>query len=296
MQNKPIWGIDLGGTKIEIAILKDFDNEPILRKRCGTEAEHGYAHILGQIERLVASAVEETGLGRPSKIGIGTPGIADPRSKLMKNCNTVCLNGQPLHSDLENILGCEIAMANDANCFALAEALMGAGRGAEVVFGVILGTGVGGGVVVRGQVINGLHGIGGEWGHNQFSPDAPDCYCGHKGCIEKVLAGPALENWYFEQTGERLSLKEIAASGRKEARDTMDRLCTGLGRMLGTVVNLIDPNVIILGGGVGQIDEIYDRVPAELAKHVFNDYCETPIVKPMLGDSAGVFGAALLAR
>ncbi|HEU4902000.1 MAG TPA: ROK family protein, partial [Flavisolibacter sp.] len=207
-----IWGIDLGGTKIECAVL-DTDKAlaVIARKRFPTEAGKGYQHILSQIKKLVTSVVQEMG-EEPLQIGFATPGVLEPGTGLMKNCNTVCMNGQPMDKDLASLLGVPVKIANDANCFALAEALMGAGREyphAEVVFGIIMGTGVGGGLVVHQKMIGGHHGLGGEWGHNILEEGGAPCYCGKRGCVEQVISGPALEKYYSGVSGHRIELKEI---------------------------------------------------------------------------------------
>ena len=295
----PLWGIDLGGTKIEGVVLTSLGPlEVAYRLRIPTESERGYQHIVGQIDELVGRIAAETGFGRPSRIGIGTPGTVDPPTGLMKNCNTVCLNGSPLPADLRNALQADVRIANDANCFALAEATMGAARGCPVVFGVILGTGVGGGVVVDGKVLEGAQGIAGEWGHNLLEPDGEPCYCGKRGCVETVISGPALERWYERWFGVRRRLAEIEARGRtgedKVATETIDRLCAMFGMAMAQVVNVVDPHAIVLGGGVGNVNDLYTIGRDELAKHVFNNRLETKLLRPELGDSAGVFGAALL--
>jgi len=295
---EPLWGIDLGGTKIEGAIM-DPDNpaNALYRFRVPTEREHGYGHILGQFEKLIGTLERESGLTRPKAIGIGTPGTLDPQSGLIKNSNTVCLNGMPLARDLSQHLGLEITMTNDANCFALAEAALGAAAGRHVVFGVILGTGVGGGVVVNGSVLTGRHGIAGEWGHNVIDPDGAPCYCGRRGCLETICSGPALERFYAAQTGAAKSLREIATSTGTDtaARATIKRLISYLAKALGPLINILDPDAVVLGGGVGNIDALYtDQLREELRKHVFNPEVTTEILKPKLGDSAGVFGAAML--
>ncbi len=298
----PLWGIDLGGTKIEGIILEDRDNPVSLRRlRVPTEAEQGYEHIIEQIAKLIETLAAETGL-RPSTIGLAHPGASDPQTGLMKNANTTALNGQPFHSDLETVLGLPVKMANDANCFAVAEATIGAARevcpNAEVVFGVIMGTGVGGGVVVRGKVINGRHGIGGEWGHNFLDETGGPCYCGRVGCVETLISGPGLERYYARLTGEKLALKEIIRRARAfsdtAAEATMARLIQFFGKGIATVINTLDPDVIVLGGGLGHIDELYTDGVAEASKWVFNPTVETIFARPKLGDSAGVFGAALL--
>ncbi len=240
---------------------------------------------------------------KPATIGIATPGTLDPGLGLMKNSNSTSLNGQPLKADLEKMLGIKFKMANDANCFALAEANMGIAHekfpNAKVVFGVIMGTGVGGGVVVDGKVINGLQGIGGEWGHNFLDEWGGPCYCGKTGCVEKVLAGPALERFYFERSGQMKNLKEIYDLYKTEtdiyAKETMERMIHFFGLALSVVVNILDPDAIVIGGGVGNIDLIYTEGVKSLQKYIFNSRrLDTPILRPKLGDSAGVYGAAFL--
>jgi fructokinase len=303
-ERKHLWGIDLGGTKIEGAVLDASKPEKVLfRSRLPTEAEKGYHHVVNQIARLVQMMEQHLGY-RPRQIGIGTPGTLDPQSLLLKNSNSTVLNGQPLKTDLEKVLQMDVFMANDANCFALAETRMGVVRNkfpqAKVVFGVIMGTGVGGGIVVDGHVLNGLQGIAGEWGHNCLDDSGGVCYCGKIGCVEKVIAGPALESYYAHRTGTRRPLKEIQQLADEQmdvhALETLDRLTHFFGKALSVVVNILDPDVIVVGGGVGNIDVLYSAGVESLRKHVFNTRLETPVVKPLLGDSAGVFGAAFLAN
>src|SRR5688572_554665 len=231
-QSQNLWGIDLGGTKVEGAILKSAQQPDVLfRDRLSTEAEKGYDHILGQIKKVVDQMEAKAGF-KPAKIGIATPGTLDPGLGTMKNSNSTSLNGRPLKADLEKLLDVKISMANDANCFALAEANMGIVQekypNAKVVFGVIMGTGVGGGVVVDGKVINGLQGIGGEWGHNFLDSSGGSCYCGKSGCVERVLSGPDLEKYYESISGSKKSLKDIYASAINrtdgDAVKTMKRL------------------------------------------------------------------------
>ncbi len=297
----PIWGLDLGGTKIEGVILESRENPRLLKRlRIPTEADRGYEHILGQIEKLVNTLAAETGL-RPTSLGIGHPGTLDPQTNTVKNANTTALNGRPFRDDLQKLLGFPVKLANDANCFAVAETLMGAAHeiapGAEVVFGVIMGTGVGGGVVVRGKVINGRQGIGGEWGHNPLDDSGGLCYCGQTGCVETVISGPALEKYYAKISGNALKLQDIVArseAGETAAVQTMDRLVQYFGKAIAAVINILDPDVIVIGGGVGNIDRLYTDGVAEVKKWIFNPRVDTIFVKPKLGDSAGVFGAALL--
>lgn len=299
--SNPLWGIDLGGTKIEGVILPSLDDAtPLLRTRINTEASKGYPHIIQQINRLILQMKEASGL-QPTKIGFGTPGVLDPRLQTMKNSNSTQLNGQPLQKDLEERLGLPVVLANDANCFALAENHWGVVKqqvpGAQVVFGIIMGTGVGGGIVINGQVWNGKHGIAGEWGHNFLDESGGPCYCGKTGCVEKVLSGPALQQYYHDLTGKSLSLKEIVAAGKTgeaAAVQTLDRLAHFFGKAVSVVTNLLDPDVIIVGGGVGNIDIVYEAGVASLQQYIFNNSLEVPVLKPALGDSAGVFGAAAL--
>ncbi len=296
------WGIDLGGTKAEGVIIGTNGlKEIIFRDRVSTGADQGYEHVLNQLATLVNMMSKQAGT-RADRLGIGTPGTLDPFLGTMKGSNSECLNGMPLKKDLETLLKMEVTIANDANCFALAETHLGVVKEnfpkAEVVFGVIMGTGVGGGLVVNGKVINGLHGIGGEWGHNFLDESGGPCYCGKCGCVEKVLAGPSLEKFYYSVSGEKKKLKEIHEAYKKGndpvATQTMERLIHFFGKAISVLINIIDPDVIVIGGGVGNIDELYKQGIESVSKFIFNHRLDTPIVKPLLGDSAGVFGAAYL--
>jgi fructokinase len=300
--NQPIWGIDLGGTKIEGVILRSLaDPTPIVRTRVDTEATKGYDHIVRQLAKLVAEMESQSGL-KPGAIGIGTPGVLDPTLRTMKNCNTVVLNGKPLLKDIEEILQLRIEMANDANCFALAETQWGVVRQqapkSRLVFGIIMGTGVGGGIVMEGKIWNGRHGIAGEWGHNYLDESGGPCYCGKTGCVETVISGPATERYYKSLTGQHLKLKEIDMRYREgsdpAATKTIDRLCHFFGKGISVITNLLDPDVIVVGGGVGNIEALYGKGLEELGRFIFNNRVEVPLLKPSLGDSAGVFGAAAL--
>jgi predicted NBD/HSP70 family sugar kinase len=266
-----------------------------------TEGQKGYQHIVSQLGRLVKEMKEKTGL-QPEAIGIGTPGVLDPVLGTMKNCNSTSLNGEPLKKDLEAELGIEVTLANDANCFALAETHWGIVQqkypGARMVFGIIMGTGVGGGLVMDGKVWNGKHGIAGEWGHIFLDPSGGPCYCGKTGCVETILSGPALQRYYKQASGTELSLKSIveqaAAADNPAARMTIDRLHHYFGKAVSMITNMLDPDVIVVGGGVGNIDSIYSEGITSLRHYIFNNRLDVPVVKPVLGDSAGVFGAAAL--
>jgi fructokinase len=300
--SQPIWGIDLGGTKIEGVILKSIeDSTPIIRTRIDTEALNGYHHIIRQIKKLVDEMQTKSGLS-PQKIGFGTPGVLDPILQTMKNCNSTSLNGQPLKKDLEDILQMPVVLANDANCFALAETHWGVVKekapDAKMVFGIIMGTGVGGGIVINGKIWTGCHGIGGEWGHNFLDESGGACYCGKVGCVETIISGPSLERYYALIHGKKAQLKEIVENYRQgkdeNATKTMERLYHFFGKGISVITNLLDPDVIVVGGGVGNIDGIYTEGKNNLSKYIFNNRVDVPILKPSLGDSAGVFGAAAL--
>jgi fructokinase len=288
-------GIDLGGTKIE-GIVLDASGKEFSRKRVETQQEKGYDHILGRIKGLhddLAAQIKN----QPHTFGIGTPGAISPRTGLLKNSNTVCMNGQPLKADLERLLGRKIEIQNDANCFAMAEALHGAGRGKKLVFGVIMGTGCGGGIVHNGEVITGPQAIAGEWGHMSIDPQGPICYCGQRGCVETFISGGGLEARYTEQFGKKKSFKEIVRDYQAGDAPTvafMKIFFHHFGRALANLIDVLDPDVVVLGGGVSNFDALYTEGVAEVAKQVFSDSLETPIVKHQLGDSAGVIGAALI--
>lgn len=268
-------GLDLGGTKTEIIALDDAGGE-LLRRRVATP-RGDYPGTLATIAGLVRSAEDE--LGRRGTVGIGIPGAESRVTGLIKNANSTWLIGQPLRHDLELALGREVRLANDANCFALSEAVDGAATGAEVVFGVILGTGVGGGIVVRGQVVAGANAIAGEWGHNPMPGEShhAECYCGRRGCIELYLSGPAL-----------------AADGGANSEDALQRYERRLARALALVINILDPDAIVLGGGLSNIDRLYETVPELWRAHVFSDHVATRLLKNRHGDSSGVRGAAWL--
>jgi fructokinase len=292
-------GVDLGGSKIEIAALDDA-GEMRLRNRIATPAGD-YAATVEAIAALVESA--EHSLGARASVGIATPGAASLVNGRIRNANSTCLNGQPLQQDLERRLARAVRLANDANCFALSEATDGAARGAGIVFGVILGTGVGGGIVIDGRVLTGANAIAGEWGHNALPlPGAADhplplCYCARRGCIETYLSGPGLASDHAKVAGERLAAETIAA--RAEAGDalciaSLVRYEERLARALASVINVVDPDVIVLGGGLSRISRLYENVPRLWRAQVFSDEVRTRLVPPRHGDSSGVRGAAWL--
>ncbi|HRF29838.1 MAG: ROK family protein [Azonexus sp.] len=292
-------GVDLGGSKIEIVGLAA-DGRELLRRRIATP-QGDYRATLTAIAGLVAEAEAE--LGQTGSVGIGIPGAESLRSGLIKNANSTCLIGQPLRHDLQTLLRREVRLANDANCFALSEAIDGAGRDVETVFGVILGTGVGGGIVIRRQVLVGANAIAGEWGHNPLprlaaaDQPAPDCYCGHRGCIETYLSGPGLTADHARHTAETLDAASIecrAAAGDAACEATLRRYEDRLGRALAGVINILDPQVIVLGGGLSNMQRLYRHLPACCAPYVFSDAVDTRFLPPVHGDSSGVRGAAWL--
>ncbi|MDG2201443.1 MAG: ROK family protein [Phycisphaerales bacterium] len=289
-------GIDLGGTKIEGVVLEPGGAE-VARHRIDTPA--GYEQAIDAIRTLV-SRLDPSG---QLPVGIGTPGTPSRLSGLMKNCNSTCLNGQPLQTDLQTALGRRIALANDANCLALSEWTDGAAAGADVVFAVILGTGVGGGLLVNGRLVEGAGGVGGEWGHIALpcpSGDelpAPVCYCGRGGCMECWCSGPAMAADHLRTTGHTLSPPDIveqARSGDGSAHATIEQWLDRLARGLSVVCNIVDPDVIVIGGGLSKIDVIYKELPGRLQAHVFSDEVVVRIVPAMHGDASGVRGAARL--
>ncbi len=297
-----LWGIDLGGTKIECAVLESAENPKVIaRMRHDTEADRGYDHILTRIKLLIEKVSNEVGI-KPETVGFSTPGAIDPTSGTMKNSNTTSLNGTPFNKDLENLLEIPIKMANDANCFALAESSMGVVPEnypeAKVVFGVIMGSGVGGGIVINGKIIEGRHGIGGEWGHNFLDESGGVCYCGKTGCVERIISGRNLERYHYEKFGENRKLKDLHEShllgNDPKATHTIERLLRFFGKAISVVINILDPDAIVIGGGVGNVDLLYTEGVEEVKKHIFNPELQTKFLKPKLGDSAGVFGAAFL--
>jgi len=291
-------GIDLGGTKTEVAVL-DNNYQPVYRKRVATPSQD-YQAILTLIADLVHDA--EHSLQVKPSIGIGTPGAISPRSGLLRNSNTTCLNGKPFVSDVERRLKCPIKIRNDADCFTLSEALTGAGKDYSVVFGVILGTGGGGGLVVKQKLLTGPNAITGEWGHNPLpwkttTDESSECYCGKRDCIETYISGIGLARNFEMRNAERLTSEAIvhgAINGEKACEIAMEIYFDQLARSLAQLINIIDPEAIVLGGGMSNIEEIYRQIPTRLSQYVFSDSVETPILPALHGDASGVFGAAML--
>ena len=292
-------GIDLGGTKIEGIALDESGND-LVRHRIATPAGD-YAGTIQAITELVSyieNVIQCTG-----SVGIGTPGTLSPATGLLRNSNSVCMNDNPVKADIEKLLKREVRMSNDANCFALSEATDGAAKGVAVVFGVIIGTGTGGGIVVNGKVLTGANSVAGEWGHNPLpwpkenELPGPNCYCGKQGCIETFLSGPGLSHDFYSVTSETKTAVEIvglAASGSSLAEDCLQRYEHRLARGLSNVINLLDPDVIVLGGGMSNVQRLYKNVPEIWREFVFSDVVNTKLVPPMYGDSSGVRGAAWL--
>jgi fructokinase len=288
-------GIDLGGTKIE-GIVLDASHKEICRKRVPTTREKGYEHILQTIKQLRDDLASQIG-GAPHTFGLGTPGAISPRTGLLKGSNTVCMNGQHVKGDLEKILGRKIEIQNDANCFAMAEALDGAGRGKKLVFGIIMGTGCGGGIVYKGEVFTGPQAIAGEWGHTSIDPNGPLCFCGNRGCVETYISGGGLEKRYSEKFGHAKTFKEIVDDynrGNGHAVEFLEKFFRHFGRAVANLIDILDPDVVVIGGGVSNFDAVYTKGVEQVRKFVFSDSLDTPIVKNQLGDSAGVIGAALI--
>ena len=285
-------GIDLGGTKIE-GILVDETFETIERKRIPTNQDDGYDSILQSIKNLILELTHES--DEKFSIGICTPGALSLNSGLIKNSNTQCLIGKDLRNDLQNILDHDILIENDANCFALAEARLGAGKNSNIVFGVIMGTGVGGGIIIDGKIHHGRTNIAGEWGHHCLHDEGNSCYCGNRGCVETYISGPALEKNWSQLSSLNQSLPEIIQNtDNPNFVNWKKTFLNNFGLSLANVIDILDPDMIILGGGVSNIDFLYDEGKNLVYEKVFSDIIDTPIVKNKLGDSAGVFGACLL--
>ena len=294
-------GVDLGGTKTEGIVLDERGAE--LARIRQPSPQQDYGRTVSTIVELVGAL--ERRVGADCSVGIGTPGAVSPRTGLMKNANSTWLNGNPLHRDLERELHRPVRIENDANCFAVSEAADGAGAGRRIVFGVILGTGVGGGVAIEGHALTGANAIAGEWGHNPLpwprsdETPGPDCYCGKRGCIETWLSGPGLAADHRRVAGRELATAEIAAlaeAGDADCAASFARYEDRLARGLATVINILDPDAVVLGGGVSNVARLYRNLPSLVARWCFSDGIDTPILPPSHGDSSGVRGAAWLWR
>lgn len=292
-------GIDLGGTKIEAIALDDDGNE-LLRHRISTP-QHDYPATLNAIVELVKHLESET--QQQGTVGVGIPGAISPGTDIVKNANSTWLIGQTLQKDLETQLKCSVRIANDANCFVISEATDGAGKNAEIVFGVIIGTGTGGGITINRQLLVGVNAIAGEWGHNPLPwPDVselpgPGCYCGKNGCIETYLSGPGFARNFAQQTGKHLNAEkivELANHGDEQAELALQRYEDQMARALASVINIIDPHVIVLGGGMSNIQRLYTNVPQRWEEYIFSSEVHTRLLPNVHGDSSGVRGAAWL--
>ncbi|MEE3149797.1 MAG: ROK family protein [Candidatus Neomarinimicrobiota bacterium] len=290
-------GIDLGGTKIE-AILLSSTNKVVERTRIPTNQQDGYEAIIERIINLTKKVRSKA--KQECSIGICTPGALDMETGILKNSNTVCLIDKPIKTDLENALNCSVTIDNDANCFAMAEALLGAGKNYAIVFGVIIGTGVGGGLILNRRIHHGRLFIAGEWGHQILYPNGRKCYCGKLGCVETYLSGPSLEKYWAELSGKPISLEKIIKSFEHnpnvEYLKWRKEYLANFGMALSNVINIVDPDAVILGGGVSNISFLYDEGIAAVRENIFSNKDDTPILPNKLGDSAGVFGAALLGQ
>ena len=285
-------GIDLGGTKTE-GILLDEKFEIVERKRLPTNQQEGYSSIVNLIKNLVDDLKQKT--DDSVSIGICTPGALSKQSGVIKNSNTQCLIGKDIKNDLENVLKQKVSIENDANCFTLAESKLGSAKNFDMVFGVIMGTGVGGGIVIKQQIHNGRTNIAGEWGHHCIKPEGNSCYCGKRGCVETYLSGPALEKRWNDLSGKRQTISEILQNSDESMFTTWkNELLENFALALGNVIDILDPDAIVLGGGLSNIPFLYDEGKSLVYENVFSDTVDTPILKNQLGDSAGVFGACIL--
>lgn len=291
-------GIDLGGTKTE-AILLDADGRVLSRRRRPTPRDGGYEAMLAQVAAMVREAAAELADGIPFTVGVGIPGSLDSVTGLVRNANSTCLIGRPLRSDLEELLALPVQVRNDADCFTLAEARAGAGQGYGLLFGVIMGTGCGGGLCINGTVREGPHRIAGEWGHVSVDPHGPPCYCGNRGCVETLISGSGVERRLFEETGRRRTMAEIVTLARNNdpvCSRVFEQFLDDFGRCLGGLISILDPDAVVLGGGLSAIDELYGTGLARVRRYAFHDRLRTPVLRNSLGDSAGVFGAAWIGR
>jgi fructokinase len=287
-------GIDLGGTKIEVLLLAP-DDTVLLRRRIPSPAREGYSAVLASLHMLITETATLVPPETPYKVGIGIPGSLNPATGLVQNANSTCLIGHPLQSDLERFLDRPVGIRNDADCFALAECRSGAGQGYGLVFGVIMGTGCGGGVCINCQLREGPHRIAGEWGHVSVDPAGELCYCGNRGCVETKISGSGVERSFEARYGRKLNMAEIVAKARKgdhECREAFDRFLDDFGCCLGGLISILDPDAVVLGGGLSSIHELYTIGAERVRQYAFHGDLRTPILQNRLGDSAGVFGAA----
>lgn len=291
-------GIDLGGTKTEVVLLAP-DGSVLLRRRRPTPREAGYEAILHQVSQLTTTVVAELSPAAEYTIGIGIPGSLDADTGLVRNANSTCLNGRSLQKDLEQLLRHPVRVRNDADCFTLAETRAGAARGYGLVFGAIMGTGCGGGICINGVVREGPHRIAGEWGHFPVDPQGRPCFCGNRGCVETLISGSGVELAFFLATGQRLAMHEIvtrARTGDSACRQQFEQFLDDFGRCLGGVISVLDPDAVVLGGGLSNIGELYCEGIERVRQYAFHSGVTTPILKNTLGDSAGVFGAAWIGQ
>ena len=287
-------GIDLGGTKTESLLLAP-DGSVLSRHRRSSPRTDGYQAMLELVTEMIRSSAALLPAGAPYTIGIGIPGSLDINTGLVRNANSTCLIGHPLMIDIERLLCHPVQVRNDADCFTLAECNAGAGRGHGLVFGVIMGTGCGGGICIDGMVREGPHRIAGEWGHYSVDPNGAECYCGNRGCVETLISGNGVENAFLRENGQRLTMDEIVAqarAGEPRCRRAFDRFLDDFGRCLGGLISVLDPDAVVLGGGLSNIEELYTVGRDRVRHYAFHDDLQTPILKNQLGDSAGVFGAA----
>ena len=296
MNSMPLYriGVDMGGTKIETVILDEKGFESY-RRRVSTPSKDGYDVILNTLVREIETAKEKLASRHNVTIGVCIPGSVNPDDGLIQNANTTCLNGMPFHHDVNMRLNHKVAMENDANCFALAEAVAGAARGYSLVFGVIMGTGCGGGISIDGRVRKGPHAMAGEWGHVSIDPEGAPCFCGKKGCIETKISGGGVEKAYERKFGAHLSMNAIVAGFRKgdpECADIFKTFLDDFGRSLGGLISILDPDAVVLGGGLSNIDELYTMGVENVRRYAFHQNLKTPILRNSLGDSAGVIGAS----
>jgi len=289
-------GIDLGGTKTESILFDDKDNI-VHRERVPTPSQTSddYNNIIDTVSGLIADTTNHIPKSTEYTIGIGIPGIIDRKTHLVQNANTTSMIDRPFQKDLENRIGREIGIDNDVNCFTLAESLKGAGKGHKVVFGIIIGTGCGGGICIDGRIHKGKHGIAGEWGHFSVDPNGPLCFCGNRGCIETQISGTGVSNAFYRKYKKKLTVEEIVEgyqNNDKPCMEIMNQFFEDFGRAVGGMISILDPDIVVLGGGLSNITALYDKGIKLSRQYAYHPSIETPIVKNKLGDSAGVFGAA----